>query len=253
MASCCVLGAMLQPALPATHRMGACYHAQGLDCTSCFAVTQRGQAYTWGGGGAHAAGLDKSVLVEKFGEEWFRLPVRLDGGLHKAADAEEKWAARMIAASAAQLEDSDEDDTGGNGSKGGKGKKKRRKRLKPRPALGTAFTSSNSEHHNNNGGKAGDAKPGEPAVEETALELKNNIVDLAPGKEHCVAAIEEGSSPCAVCPRDFLCCVGHDSRYPACGCGCRRLLFVGPEHLRTEWTATQAGNLSRRAPCTWLQ
>jgi len=103
------------------------------------------QVYTWGGGGkAPSSGVNVDVMVSKFGDEWYRNPVRVDGGLHKPADAEQQWAARMIASAAAK------------------------------DAVASASAGSGA------------------VVEESPLSMDANVVDVAPGHEHCVAAIIEG-------------------------------------------------------------
>lgn len=141
-----------------------------MECTNCFAVTGTGELYTWGGGGHHpAAGLDVEVMERKFGGDWYRQPRRVDGGLHRAADAEEKWAARMIEASAVAA-------GAGSGADGTAGASPL-----PDPARGDA----------------GETAQG--VSEETALELSSNVVDVSPGSEHCVASIREGSWQHAQC------------------------------------------------------
>ena len=131
--------------------------AQGFENTSCFALAKTGEVYTWGGGGQHpTAGLNKEVLVAKFGEEWYRKPVRVDGGLHNPPDAEEQWAARMIAS-------------------------QQRAEASGKPGRGRG----------GGGGKAEEVV--EAGMEESSSQLDKNVVEVAVGKEHAVAAIAEGT------------------------------------------------------------
>ena len=136
---------------------------QGMDCTNCFAVTGTGELFTWGGGGHHpAAGLDVQVMERKFGGDWYSKPRRVDGGLHRAPDAEEKWAARMIEASAASA------GVGGDGQ--------------PQANNASQPATTDAPSSGTQGGVS----------EETALQLSSNVVDVSPGTEHCVASIREG-------------------------------------------------------------
>lgn len=67
-----------------------------MDCTSCSGITRDGQVWSWGGGPEAATGVPLDVVKEKFGPDWYTRAIRVDAGVHKTADSEQRWALRLI-------------------------------------------------------------------------------------------------------------------------------------------------------------